>query len=630
MSLLSLRNITVGANHHPLLENANLTILPRERICLIGRNGAGKSTLLKLMMGEVTADFGGVEKQTSLKIAKLVQDIPKDLSGTVFDVVAEGLGDIGKLLAQYEKILHDLETQDHPELLNQLQRIQEKLDHADGWQLEQRVNALLDKMNLDPHIEINQLSGGFIRRVLLAKAIINEPDILLLDEPTNHLDIDTIIWLENFLLNYEKTLLVITHDKTLLQKISTRIIEIDQGKLFSWSGDYPSYLIHKQERIAAEEKANALFDKRLSEEEKWIRQGIKARRTRNEGRVTALKKMREERQSRRERPGELKLHQQSVDVSGKLVFRAINVNYTINDQTIVKNFNVMIDRGDKIGIIGTNGAGKSTLLKLLLGELQPTSGKIKTGTNLNICYFDQRRDQLDESKTAIQNIADGCDFIDVQGKSMHVISYLADFLFTPDRTRLAVGLLSGGERNRLLLAKLFTKPSNLLVLDEPTNDLDTETLELLEEKLLDYKGTVLLVSHDRAFLDAVVTSTLVFEGNGHIAEYVGGYEDYLRQRKAIPASDNNTTPKKPKTNTTPDTSEQPKLTYKEKLELESLPHQIEQLEKEQQAIHDMMSHASFYEKSKDDIKKITDKLSSVESELKKAYARWEFLDTPNN
>lgn len=631
MSLLSLRNLTLGTGHLPLLTEVNLTISPKERICLMGRNGAGKSTLLKLITGEIAPDAGNVEKQTSLKIATLIQDIPKDVSGTVFEVVAEGLGGIGKLIAQYEKIIHDLQTQDHPELLDQLTEVQEKIDQADGWQLDQRVNAILDKMNLNPHLDINQLSGGLIRRVLLAKAIVNEPDILLLDEPTNHLDIDTIIWLENFLLSYNGTILVITHDKTFLQNIATRILEIDQARLYSWIGDYHGYLIHKEDRIAAEEKANALFDKRLSEEEKWIRQGVKARRCRNEGRVTALKKMREERRIRRERPGDFKVHHQSVDVSGQLVFCTENLSYSINDQTIIKNFSVTISRGDKIGIIGCNGSGKSTLLKLLLGELQPTSGKIKTGTKLNVCYFDQRRDQLDPNKTAIENITDGCDFVDIQGKSMHIISYLADFLFTPDRARVAAGRLSGGERNRLLLARLFTKTCNLLVLDEPTNDLDAETLELLEERLLNYTGTVLLVSHDRAFLDNVVTSTLVFEGNGHIEEYIGGYEDYLRQRKVIPnlstTAVSHHTVASPAKKTGETSSEKPsaKLSYKEKLELEKLPGQIETLEKEQQALHDVMADAKFYEQSKADIKKVTDKLALIESELKKAYDRWEAL-----
>ena len=631
MSLLSLRNLALGSGSQALLSDVNLTILPRERICLIGRNGAGKSTLLKLITSEIAPDAGNVEKQASLKVATLIQDVPKNLSGSVFEVVAEGLGEVGKLLSQYEKIVHDLQTQDHPELLEQLQDVQEKIDHANAWQLDQRVNAILDKMSINPHLDVSQLSGGWIRRVLLAKAIVNEPDILLLDEPTNHLDIDTIVWLENFLLSYNGTILVITHDKALLQRIATRILEIDQGRLYSWVGDYHGYLVHKQDRIAAEEKANALFDKRLSEEEKWIRQGVKARRCRNEGRVTALKKMREERSNRRERPGELKAHQQAIDHSGQLVFAVENISYSVNNQTIIKNFSTMIIRGDKIGIIGANGSGKSTLLKLLLGELQPTSGTIKTGTKLNICYFDQYRDQLDQSKTAAENITDGCDFVEINGKTMHVISYLADFLFTPDRARVAAGRLSGGERNRLLLARLFTKTCNLLILDEPTNDLDAETLELLEERLLDYAGTVLLVSHDRAFLDSVVTSTLVFEGNGHIEEYIGGYDDYIRQRKVIPStstelsSANNATQKQKKAEQANTITTQ-KLSQKEKLELEKLPGQIEKLEKEQQILHERMADPAFYEKSKDNIKKTTDLLAVVDKELQQAYDRWAVLD----
>jgi ATP-binding cassette subfamily F protein uup len=629
MSLLSLRNITIGSGHEALLVDANLTVLPKERICLIGRNGAGKSTLLKLMMGEIAADKGEVEKQANLRIAKLVQDIPKDLTGTVFEVIASGLGKVGSLLAEYEKIIHQLETDDNCKLLDQLHKVQEGIDSANGWQLEQKVKTILDKMSLDGNLLINNLSGGMIRRVLMAKAIINEPDILLFDEPTNHLDIETIVWLENFLLDYPSAMIVITHDKMLLQKIATRIVEIDQGKLWSWEGDYPSYLVHKQERILAEERANDLFDKRLSEEEKWIRQGIKARRTRNEGRVTALKKMREERRVRRERQGQVKMHQQSVDLSGKMVFEASNVSYQVDGKNIIKDFSTLIARGDKIGIIGPNGCGKSTLLQLLLGSLKPQSGKIKIGTNLVISYFDQRREQLDESKTAIENIADGCDYVEINGKSMHIISYLSDFLFTPQRTRLAVSLLSGGERNRLLLARLFTKPSNLLILDEPTNDLDAETLELLEERLVDYTGTLLLVSHDRAFLDNVVTSTLVFEGNGRIEEYVGGYEDYLRQRKASFASAKiNEKEKNKKVIEAPiKTAENSKkLSYKDQLELQELPKKIEKMEAEKKTLQVLMTDPEFYKRSKEEIAKVGQQLNTIESELSKAYQRWEELE----
>lgn len=628
MSLLSLRNVTLGSNPHPLLSDVNFSIAPKERICLIGRNGAGKSTIFKLITGEILPDAGTVEKKATLKIATLIQDIPNNLSGAVFDVVTEGLGEIGQLLSEYETIIHELATRDDPKLLNQLQGVQEKIDQADAWQLDQRVNAVLDKMELDPHIDVSQLSGGLIRRVLLAKAIVNEPDILLLDEPTNHLDIATIIWLENFLLSYNGSILMITHDKALLKKIATRILEIDQGSVHSWSGDYPSYLVHKEERIVAEEKANALFDKRLSEEEKWIRKGVKARRARNEGRVRALKKMREEREARRERPGEFKTHKQSLDPSGHIVFRTKNISYEIDGKTIVNNFSVKITRGDKIGIIGKNGSGKSTLLKLLLEELHPTSGKVQIGTKLDICYFDQRRDRLNPHKSAMDNISDGSDFVDVQGKTMHVIRYLSDFLFTPDRAKLPAGQLSGGERNRLLLARLFTKTCNLLILDEPTNDLDSETLELLEDRLLSYKGTLLLVSHDRDFLDNVVTSTLVFEGGGHIDEYVGGYEDYLRQRKTpshlnkeISVAKNSSAKKTEKI------AGSKKLSYKDKHELEKLPGKIDTLEKEQQALNELMSAPDFYKKSPAEIKQTTERLSTLESELAQTYERWALLDS---
>jgi ABC transport system ATP-binding/permease protein len=623
MPLLSLRNLTLGSEPHPLFSEVNTTISKKERICLIGRNGAGKSTLFRLITDELAPDTGTVEKKQGLKIAKLAQDIPQNLSGTVFEVVASGLGEVGKLLAQYEQVTHELSLQDKPELLNKLQQLQEQLDQKNAWQLDQRVNAILHKMSLNPHLDVNQLSGGLIRRVLLAKAIINEPDILLLDEPTNHLDIETIVWLENFLLSYQGTILMITHDKALLKKISTRILEIDQGKLHSWVGDYDSYLTHKEERITTEEKSNALFDKRLSEEEKWIRQGIKARRTRNEGRVRALKKMRGERELRRDRPAEFKRHEQSIDPSGHLVCRAKNLSYQIDGQTIIAPFSIKITRGDKIGIIGPNGCGKSTLLKLLLGELEPSSGTIKTGTKLDTCYFDQRRNQLSPDKSAMDNISEGSDFVDVQGKTMHVLRYLSDFLFTSDRARLPAGQLSGGERNRLLLARLFTKPCNLLILDEPTNDLDTETLELLEDRLLNYKGTLLLVSHDRDFIDNVVTSTLVFEESAHIQEYVGGYEDYIRQRKTpITKKMSGKTSDKPKrSNTAP----QKKLSYKEKYELEQLPDKINQLEQEQQELTDLISSVDFYSREKTEIKTVTTRLAEIEETLNDAYERWTAL-----
>lgn len=592
MLLLTLRNIHLAYGpSEVLLDNAQLTIETKERICLIGRNGAGKSSLLKLIEGELHSDKGDIERAPYLKVSKLVQEIPRDLTGTIFDVVASGLQD------------QDMAS----------------------WDIENRVETILSKMDLDPQQDVASLSGGYIRRVLLARAIATEPDILLLDEPTNHLDIATIAWLEDFLLKYQKTILFITHDRLLLDKIATRIIEIDNGQLISWKGNYSDYLVHKESQLAAEARKHELFDKKLADEERWIRQGVKARRTRNEGRVRQLEAMRVERKERRERLGTANLQTQSFDTSGKLVFELDKVHHAYDDKVVIQNFSTSVIRGDKIGIIGANGAGKSTLLQIILAQLIPTSGTAKQGTQLNISYFDQKREQLDDMKPVIDNISDGCDYVTINGKSVHVMSYLNDFLFSPQRARMLTKGLSGGERHRLLLARLFTRPSNVLILDEPTNDLDTETMELLESKLVEYQGTVILVSHDRAFLNNIVTSTWVFEGDGQVDEYIGGYDDYLRQR---PQKYNDTKKigKERKAAEMAFKPAAPKLGHKEKVELEKLPLKIEKLEVERDALHIAMADLDFYKKDKDVIKKSQERLAVIEAEIAAGYARWEFLE----
>lgn len=627
MALITLRNIYLGSGIDTLYENINLVIEPKQRICLIGRNGTGKSTLFKMLKGEVAPDKGTIERQQDLSIAQLVQDIPTHLQGTIYETVARGFGETGALLIQYERILQATEHSDNLEIFEELHTLQEQLEQQQGWQLDQKIKSILSKMNLDPTLNMQSLSGGMIRRVLMATALVVEPDILMLDEPTNHLDIETIIWLENFLKQYQKTIIFITHDKRFLQNLATHIIELDNGKLFSWTGDYASFLRFKEEQLSAEARANDLFDKRLAEEERWIRQGIKARRTRNEGRVRVLEKMRVERQARRNRPDQLRLHHQEMQASGKLVFDVENLHYEIDGKVIIDDLSALITRGDKVGIVGPNGCGKSTLLRLLLGNLQPTSGKVKQGTQLTISYFDQRREQLDENKTVQENIYDGGDFITLNGKTIHIMRYLNDFLFTPQRARTPTRSLSGGERNRLVLARLFTKPSNILVLDEPTNDLDVETLDLLQEYLIDYTGTILLVSHDRDFLDRVVTSTIVFEGDGKVVEYNGGYTDYM-QTKAASVSTKKivSADKKDEKLTTGLVNEKKKLSYKEKTELETLPSKIEKLEKEQTTLQEAMLASDFFKQDKVNIANHNQRLEQVEKELQLAYQRWSELD----
>jgi ABC transport system ATP-binding/permease protein len=591
MAILSLREISLAFGGPRLLDRVDLSIDRGERVCLLGRNGEGKSTLLRLIEGEIKPDEGELIRRQGLRIARLSQEVPDGRGGTVADEVAGGL----------------VET-----------RAATGPDH--------RVDAIISRMGLNADDLFANLSSGMKRRVLLARALVGDPDILLLDEPTNHLDIDAIRWLEETLLRQGVTLIFVTHDRVFLGRLATRIIELDRGRLYDWACDYPNFLKRKEDLLAAEERQNALFDKKLAQEETWIRKGVEARRTRNEGRVRSLKAMREARQQRRERQGTARMVVQESERSGALVIGAKDVEFGFTERPVIRDLNTTIMRGDKIGIIGPNGSGKTTLLRLLLGQTPPRSGTIRIGTNLEVAYFDQLKAELDEDRTVQQNISD-YDTIPINGQARHVIGYLQDFLFPPDRSRSLVRFLSGGERSRLLLARLFTKPSNVLVLDEPTNDLDVETLELLESLLVDYQGTVLLVSHDRAFLNDVATSTLAIEEDGRVKEYDGGYDDFLRQRQV----DLNVEPKSapspsPSKSVSPAADRSRKLSYKEKRELDDLPARIEQLETARQTIHEVMADPSFYQKEKGEITLARTRLESIEQDLATAYERWELLE----
>ncbi|MCK5858336.1 ATP-binding cassette domain-containing protein [Abyssibacter sp.] len=614
--LLTARQLDLHVGTHAILDQADLVIEPRERVCLVGRNGAGKSTLLKLIAGEITADGGEIDRSNAPIIATLPQEVPQGMTGAVYDVVAAGLGEAGQLVADYH---HVLATE--PENLNKLAKVQQALEAADGWTLSSRVDATLSRLSLDGSLAFESLSGGLKRRVLLAQALVTDPDLLLLDEPTNHLDIDSIRWLEEFLLGWDGTLLFITHDRAFLKRLATRIIELDRGRLTSWPGTYEDYLRRKAEALEAEAQQNALFDKKLAQEETWIRQGIKARRTRNEGRVRALKALRAEYQQRRTVQGTAKIAVEEAERSGKLVTEVTDLRYAFGDLCIVDGLTTTILRGDKIGVLGPNGVGKTTLLRLMLGQLQPDAGTVELGTKLEIAVFDQLRDQLDPTKTVVDHIGDGKETVTIGGKEKHVISYLADFLFPPDRARSPVRVLSGGERSRLMLARLFSRPSNLMILDEPTNDLDVETLELLEERLIEYAGTVIVVSHDRAFVDNVVTRTLAFEGGGRVGDYVGGYEDWLRQRvspKPRPAksSAQSGAAKKPAAG--------PKRSYKVQKELDELPARIETLERRQAELAQELQQA--YESAPERVGALQSETDQVSSDLVAAYARWEALE----
>jgi ATP-binding cassette subfamily F protein uup len=629
MPLLRLDKISLAFGHHALLDRAELEITRGERLCLVGRNGEGKSSLLRLVSGEAVPDEGNVWIRPGTRVAHLAQEVALDSRESVFDVVAGGLPALGRLTTAYHHTAAELTGASTPEGLERLARLQHELEAQGGWQLEQRVETVLARLGLDGDDLFDMLSGGWQRRVMLARALVADPDLLLLDEPTNHLDIEAITWLEEFLLEYAGALLFISHDRAFVRRLATRIIELDRGRLTSWPKNYDSYVAGKAEQLEVEARHQALFDKKLSQEEAWIRQGIKARRTRNEGRVRALKALREKRRARRERAGTVDLRLEQGILSGKRVLEVEHVNLGFDGRTVIRDFSVTILRGDRIGIIGPNGAGKSTLIRVLLGELKPDSGVVQRGTRLEVAYFDQKRAQLDSQATLMDSVGDGRLSVTINGRSKHVAGYLQDFLFPPERLQSPVSTLSGGERNRLLLARLLARPANLLVLDEPTNDLDVETLELLEELLLDYQGTLLLVSHDRAFLDNVVTSTLVFEGDGCIGEHLGGYSDWLRLRqtaaresKPAAAAD----PAKPLPPQAKPAGKPKKLSYKDQRELDVLPARIEVLESEQAQLHAAVNEAGFYQRPPDDISTALERLEAIARELEACYERWAVLE----
>ena len=630
MSLVTLQDIYLSFGQPALIDQVNFSIERGERVCLIGRNGAGKSTLLKLLTGQINADDGVIKYATGVRIAQLEQAVPENTQGSVFDVVAGGLGAEGELVQRYHRLTSSLANKSNNQTqINQimldLEACQAELDRVDGWDINRRVESIITQMALEANTDIADLSGGYKRRVLLARALVCDPHLLVLDEPTNHLDIEAIQWLEQFLLKWEGALLFISHDRQFMDNLATRFVEIDRGKLTEFNCNYATYLQRKQAMLDTEDKHNALFDKRLSQEEAWIREGIKARRTRNEGRVRALEAMRVEFAERRKRQGKATISIQQAEKSGKIVVEAVDVNFGFNKQSatspLISNFNCLIQRGDKVGLIGGNGVGKTTLIKLLLGELAPESGKISIGTNLSIAYFDQYRSALNEEKSVQDNVSGGRDMLQMGDKSRHVVSYLRDFLFAPERCRQPVKVLSGGERNRLLLAKLFLKPSNILILDEPTNDLDIDTLDLLEELLINFKGTVILVSHDRAFIDNVVTSTMAFEGNGTINHYVGGYKDWLRQRdkpqKASKKLQKSQPASKPSSK---------KLSYKDQRELDGLPERIENLESAINDLSQIICAPDFYKGEREHIQHTEQQLAQLQQELSHCYERWEALE----
>jgi ATP-binding cassette subfamily F protein uup len=627
MSLISLTNIHLGYGH-PLLDGVSFSLEKGERVALVGRNGTGKSTLLKLIDGRISADDGDIAYADGIRVARLDQEVPLETSGTVFDVVATGLGEIGDAIRRFHHLTHEMGGELDARALQELEDCQHVIEAAGAWDMEKTIENLLTRLSLPIEVDISTLSGGLKRRVLLARALVSKPDILLLDEPTNHLDLDAILWLEEFLLGWPGTLVFITHDRVFLQRLATRIIELDRGRLTDFPGDYPTYLRRKEDLLEVEAKVNSEFDKKLAQEEAWIRQGVKARRTRDMGRVKRLMEMRNERSERRARTGQVSMQVQQAERSGKLVAEAEDVSFRYEDRSIIKGLTSTILRGDKVGIIGPNGCGKTTLLRLMLGQLEPTAGRIKLGTNLQIAYFDQYRATLDEEATVIDNVAQGSDRVTVNGRNTHVIGYLQDFLFTPDRARQPVKSLSGGERNRLLLARLFTQPANLLVLDEPTNDLDADTLDLLEELLIDYSGTVLVVSHDRAFLNNLVTSVMVFEGDGKVNEYVGGYDDWVRQRIAPSASAAtvNKTPLPAATLKPAAVIKPKKLSFKEQKELQTLPGTIETLENDIAGLTLEMGRPEFYQQSRDAVSEAQSRLNKLQQQLEMAYERWEQLE----
>jgi ATP-binding cassette subfamily F protein uup len=650
MLLFRLSNLQLAFGDNPLLDGVSLTIHKGERIGILGQNGAGKSTFMKVLMGEIIADSGELWRAESIRVAYLDQNLPAQDEQTIYDYIAGGIEGLGDILKRYHALTHndDLDWSDEKNL-NEMGALQKQIEERDGWAFEHKIEGMLDMLSLPADARMKTLSGGSRRRASLGRALISDPDLLMLDEPTNHLDIPTIEWLEKAINDFRGAVLVITHDRQFLQKISNRIIELDRGHLRSWDGDYQSFLVFREQQLAAEDKTNMEFDKRLAEEEVWIRQGIKARRTRNEGRVRALKKMRDERSQRRELTGKATFSLEQAGSSGKIVIEATRLNQRFGDKPILENFSTKILRGDRVGFIGANGSGKTTLLRILLGEIQADAGEVKLGTNLEILYFDQLRNKLDPEQTVIDFLSEGREFIEINGKNKHVISYLQEFLFLPRRTRQPIKSLSGGEQNRLILAKLFSKPANMIVLDEPTNDLDMETLELLEELLLEFSGTLLIVSHDRKFLDNVITQCIVFEAPGVVREYVGGYEDWIRQGgKMLSFEDEDVISKpaattavkaaavKPETtpipaatpaNAQPAKASAPRHSQKVQRELDQITRQIEKLEADISTLEIQMAATGFYEQTPDVVQSALKKLGDLQAKLEEHYARWEALES---
>ena len=634
MPHITLDNASLAFGHHALLDKASFQLDPGERVGLIGRNGAGKSSLLKVIAGETKLDDGNVWRATSVRIVYVPQEPVLDPKHTVFEAVAEGLGAMQQILVDYHEVTHSMGAADADidALMEKMQKLQHELDAKDGWGMQAKVETVLSKLSLNPDTPVASLSGGWRKRVALGRALVADPEVLLLDEPTNHLDLEAIQWLEELLLNFNGGVLFITHDRRFLNRLATRIVELDRGKLTDFIGNYENYLVKKEELLAVEATHAAKFDKVLAQEEAWIRQGVKARRTRNEGRVRQLEKLRLERAARRERQGNVKLSLDAGERSGKLVAELDNVIKAYGDRTLIKGFTTRIMRGDRIGLLGPNGIGKTTLLKLILGEEEADSGRIQRGTNMNVAYFDQMREQLDEEATLADTISPGSDFVEIGNERKHVISYLEDFLFPPQRSRSPVKSLSGGERNRLLLARLFARPSNVLVLDEPTNDLDIDTLELLESLLQDFPGTLFLVSHDRAFLENTVTQVIAFEGNGQLTEFGGGYDDWLRFTEQRASAISNTPKAKAPEQKPATESAKPakaKLSYKEQLELKELPEKIEKIETEIAAINTTLADPEIY---KTDLEKATAlqiKLTELDETLLNIIARWEELESKN-
>jgi ATP-binding cassette subfamily F protein uup len=636
MDLIRISKAQLAYGTHPLLDNADAVIETGERVCIVGRNGAGKSTLLKVLDGQVVLDDGEINQLGGIKISRLEQDPPKGANGSVFDYVAQGMPDIANLLIDYHHVSTELQTQCTDKLLNKLERLSNQLEAADGWRFDSRIQLVLTRLELSPDAKLESLSGGWLRKVALARALVSEPDLLLLDEPTNHLDMTSVMWLEQFLKEFKGGIVFISHDRAFIRAVATRILDLDRGKLISYPGDYATYLEQKAHDIKVEEAQNALFDKRLAEEEAWIRQGVKARRTRNEGRVRELKQLRNERKQRIDQVGKTDFNIETADRSGKLVFEAKHLNHAFKEKVIADDFSTLVMRGDRIGLVGPNGIGKTTLLKLLFGDLDADSGDIKQGVNLEFAYFDQYREKLDEEATVQDNVAEGKQEVMMGGRSRHVLGYLQDFLFPPARARTPVKALSGGEKNRLLLAKLFLKPSNILVLDEPTNDLDIETLELLEDIINQYQGTVLIVSHDREFIDNTCSSVWAFEGQGKVTDIVGGYSDYEQYVKYLAEqekqSQQQSVKKVEKSTHTPVKAENKsnKLSYKLKLELEQLPNKMENIELEIEKQQAIVSDADFFKQDSDTTTKQLNHLAKLESDLEAALERWEELEELKN